>query len=259
MQEVESTHNVEDNLIEKMSSDWKNYGKYLDMFEKIFTKMGVWPSRQIQPMRYINLFVFIAFCVLFPCKVIIYPERESIENGIVNATGCLLAILFIIRLKSHEELYIEVFEFIRKDLQGIPSEIKKEILIEIASVIQLMIKFVTYIFPVAIIPKLFSPFLEYGYEMLVQNGNNVSLILPPPMALPQMSFLYYDGFIIYVLECSVRMIMLCYLMGVAFIYAISSLYLGGQFRVLGRELEALSIENEEKFNECIRRHEEILR
>ena len=259
MQEVESTHNVEDNLIEKMSSEWKDYEKYLDMFEKIFTKMGIWPSRQIQPMRYFILFVLISFCVLFLYKVMVYPESESIENGIVNAMGCIMAILFMIRLNSCEEQFVNVFEFIRNDLSGIPSQIKKEVLIEIVAVIQTMIKFVTYIFPVAIIPKLFSPFLEYGFEMLVQSGNNVSLILPPPMALPQMSFLYYDGFIIYVLECFVRMIMLCWLMGVAFIYAISSLYLGGQFRALGKELEALSIENEEIFNGCIRRHDEILR
>jgi hypothetical protein len=259
VQEVEGTHNVEDNLIEKMSSDWKDYGKYLDMFEKIFTKMGIWPSRQIQPVRYVVLFVFIFFCVLFPCKVIIYPERESIENGIVNSMGCLMAILFMIRLNSCEEQFMEVFEFIRKDLQGIPSETAKEILSDIASVIRMMVKLVTYIFPTAIIPKLLSPFLEYGFEMLVQNGNNVSLILPPPMALPQMPFLYYDGFIIYVLECSVRMIMLCWLMGVAFIYAISSLYLGGQFHALGRQLEGFSIEDEGNFNGCIRRHEEILR
>ncbi|CAH1718173.1 unnamed protein product [Chironomus riparius] len=241
-----------------MSSDLTEYEKYLDMFEKIFTKMGIWPSTKIQPIRYVILFVFIFFCVLFLYKVIFYPERESIENGIVNTMGCIMAILFAIRMNLREEQFVKVFEFIRNDLSGTPSPIKKEVFIEIVDVIKGMIKFVTYIFPVAIIPKLFSPFLEYGFKMLVQSGNNVSLILPPPMALPQMSFLYFDGFIIYVLECSVRMIMLCWLMGFAFIYAISSLYLGGQFRALGRELEALSIENEEIFDACIKRHNEIL-
>lgn len=243
-----------------MSSDWKKFEEFLNMFDRVFTKMGIWPSRKVQPIRYPIMSIFIIFCILIPIKIFRNLERESIENAVVNGLGCFMAALFMIRLTLSEKSFISVFDFIREDLRKNSGHVtKQKILSESISDIQNIIKFVVYILPLAIFPKFLAPFLEYGYAVLVKNSNSTSLILPPPMAFPQMPFLYYDSLIIYILECSVQTIMLCWLMAAAFIFVISSLYIGGQFRVLAVELGDVSVDDVEIFDGYLRRHGEIIR
>lgn len=232
------------------------------MFENLFTKTQMWPGSIKFPLvRYTVIAIFVTFCVLLPVKTLWNFQRDSIENGIVNTFGCLMAVAFMIRLTTSEDKFKEVFDFIRNDFKTNPSDTEKDILEDIGKEIRNVMNYVIFIFPLAIISKLSSPFMEYGFNifMIKDSNTTVALRIPPPMALPTMQFLYFNEFIVYSLEIGIRTLMLCYLMTVAMLFALSSLYVGGQLRLLASELENLSIDDEKEFLGYIKRHEELIR
>jgi hypothetical protein len=241
------------------TANWKRYGELLVTFERVLTLMGIWPSsKRMPPVRVVIVVILSVFCILLIVKTFTHPERESIENGLALGLGALMMLLLFARITLNEAQFCDVVNFIKNDLKRTPSDAEKEILNNIDGDIQLVLKFVTMVFPMSVILKVIMPFLSYGYAVAVDGEKNASILLPAAMALPPLPLGFYGDLLVYFCECIVRMIMLFWLLGGAILFVVSSLYIGGQFRTLAREFESISIDDVALFDSYIRRHELII-
>lgn len=241
-----------------MDSNLEDFEKIFVKIENTFTKTGIFPCKKPRWIRYLILILFILTFIGLIIKLYLNPEHGSVEGGIINIFGCHMAMAFLIRIIVSEARFITVIDFIRKDFRETPSEKKQKILKDIADKLQRIFTFFAYVFPSAIIPKIFTPFLEYGFAVLVENNQNASITVNPSMIFPRMSFLYRDDLMIYILEIIIVTVPLYMLLYAAMLFGLTSLYIGGCFRVLAMELEKLSIDDTKAFVSCLRRHNEII-
>ncbi|KAG5684749.1 hypothetical protein PVAND_013963 [Polypedilum vanderplanki] len=240
-----------------MTANWQLYGELLSTFERILNFMGIWPGKQIPLIRFIIIATLSAFFIMFIIKTFTHPERESFENGLAVGLGCLMMVLLFIRLTINEKKLCEIIDFIKDDLKRTPKDVEKEILDDIGKDIQFVLKFVTIVFPMSVIIKVIMPFIEFGYGLITRD-ENVNIKLPPAMSVPSFNLgIHYELFV-YIIECIIRMIMLFWLLGGAILYIVTSLYLGGQFRTLAKEFEAISLDDGKLFDTFIKRHELII-
>lgn len=239
-----------------MNANWKLYGNLLETFERILYKIGIWPRKDLPAVRIIITIILSIFVILCIMKMIINPERESIENALANCLGLFMMVIFYIWLTYKADEFIEVVDFIKSDMKREPSDIEKKNLGDGVKEIQTVIKLSLFILPNSCVVKFIMPFVEYGYAIAVHGNGH--LILPPAMALPILPIEFYGELLSFIIEWMNFTLMMNALFGAAILFVILTVYINVQFKTLADELEILSIDDKEKFYNYIQRHQKLL-
>lgn len=216
----------------------------------VLSLICVWPNenslgRVRTLMSILSVYVLMVFI-----KNVVNPEKESIENAFILSNGNLIVIIFWITTFVRRETSSKFFDFILNDSTHIKSEFDAEVSTQAAKEVIRVCKWYTIVLPAATILRFFLPI----FKLVMNLGTDKKVTYPPAMGVPVE---YFGEIPTFIIETSMRLIMLTTLVGVCILYVISSLHICSQFKILANDIENFPM-TEKGLEVYITRHQELL-
>lgn len=211
----------------------------------------VWPNDKSTRNVKILTAILSVYVLLVFIKNVINPEKESIENAFTLSNGNLIVVVFWMTVLLRRECCTNFFHFILNDANDQNSPFDIKISIEAATEVIRVLKWYAIFLPASTVAKFFLPIFEYAMNL----GTNRTVVYPPAMGVPAE---YFGEIPTFIIETSIRTLMLTTLVGACVLYAISSLHICSQFRILAHNIESFPMDDEKGLEVLIQRHQDLL-